>query len=216
MHQFHTLTHYQQLPTINQKQALLIRQLEDELRLAHETRIRTNDADIQQHIDALCLEKENLFKENCLLRDTIRELEMRIETQKQTLSVRDESIKKMVEMMNNKGIASKLMEDERVEMDRIKTRNIELEARLRHYETIIENKEKELIKVSGISLFLSLFQACFYHSCKISPFSYFLPPSYVDDFQLPASTNRGQPSPSASFVPQKLISRHFSLASQFS
>jgi len=216
LHQFHTLTHYQQLPTINQKQALLIRQLEDELRLAHETRIRTNDADIQQHIDALCLEKENLFKENCLLRDTIRELEMRIETQKQTLSVRDESIKKMVEMMNNKGIASKLMEDERVEMDRIKTRNIELEARLRHYETIIENKEKELIKVSGISLFLSLFQACFYHSCKISPFSYFLPPSYVDDFQLPASTNRGQPSPSASFVPQKLISRHFSLASQFS
>lgn len=138
-------------PLQQQKQALLIRQLEDELRLAHDTRIRTTDPDIQQHIDALCLEKENLFKENCLLRDTIRELEMRIETQKQTLSVRDESIKKMVEMMNNKGIATKLMEDERMEMDRIKTRNIELEARLRHYETIIENKEKELIKVSRSS-----------------------------------------------------------------
>ena len=136
-------------PDAQQKQALLIRQLEDELRLAHETRVtRTTDADVQQHIDALCLEKENLFKENCLLRDTIRELELRIETQKQTLSVRDESIRKMVEMMNNKGIATKLMEDERVEVDRVKTRNIELEARLRHYETIIQNKEKELIKVS--------------------------------------------------------------------
>lgn len=86
-----------------------------------------------------------------MLRDTIRELEMRLETQKQTLAARDDSIKKMVEMMNNKGIATKLMEDERMEMDRIKTRNIELEARLRHYETIIEAKERDIIKVSRIA-----------------------------------------------------------------
>lgn len=118
--------------------------------MAHETRVRTADPDIQQHIDALCLEKEALFKDNCLLRETIKELEMKIETQKQTLAVRDESIKRMVEMMNNKGLASKIIEDERVEMDRIKTRNIELEARLRHYESIIEAKEKDIIKVSDI------------------------------------------------------------------
>lgn len=98
------------------------------------------------------MEKEGLFKENCLLRETIRELEMRIETQKQTLAARDDSIKKMVEMMNNKGIATKIMEDERMEMDRIKTRNIELEARLRHYETIIEAKEKDIIKVSSFAI----------------------------------------------------------------
>lgn len=117
--------------------------------MAHETRhLRTTDPDIQQHIDALCIEKESLFKENCLFRETIRELEMKIEAQKQTLAVRDDSIKKMVEMMNNKGIATKIMEEERMEMDRIKTRNIELEARLRHYETIIEAKEKDIIKVS--------------------------------------------------------------------
>lgn len=83
-----------------------------------------------------------------MLRETIRELEMRVETQKQTLATRDDSIKKMMEMMNNKGIATKIMEDERMEMDRIKTRNIELEARLRHYESIIEAKEKDIIKVS--------------------------------------------------------------------
>lgn len=127
---------------------MLIRQLEEELKLAHETRIRTTDPDIQQHVDALCMEKENLFKDNCLLRDTIRELEMRIETQKQTLAARDDSIKKMVEMMNNKGIATKIMEDERLEMDRVKSRNIDLETRVRHYESIIEAKEKDLIKVS--------------------------------------------------------------------
>lgn len=134
--------------TIEQKQALLIKQLEEELRLAHETRLKATDTDIQQHIDALCNEKDALFKENCMLRDTLRELEMRIETQKQTLAARDDSIKKMVEMVNNKGIATKIMEDERLEMERVKTRNIELEARLRHYENVIESKEKDIIKVS--------------------------------------------------------------------
>lgn len=132
----------------------MIRQLEEELRLAHEQRVRTADPEIQQYLDGLCIEKESLFKENCLLRETIRELEMRIETQKQTLAARDDSIKKMVEMMNNKGITTRIMEDERMEMDKIKTRNIELEARLRHYESIIEAKEKDIIKVSysGASL----------------------------------------------------------------
>lgn len=84
-----------------------------------------------------------------MLRETMRELEMRVETQRQTLAARDDSIKRMVDMMSNKGLASKIMEDERIEMDRVKTRNIELEARLRHYESIIESKEKDLIKVSS-------------------------------------------------------------------
>lgn len=96
------------------------------------------------------MEKESLFKDNCMLRESIRELEMRVETQKQTLAARDESIKKMVEMMNNKGIATKIMEEERMEAERIKLRNIELETRLRHYESIIEAKEKDIIKVSGL------------------------------------------------------------------
>lgn len=33
-----------------------------------------------------------------------QELELRIETQKQTLSARDESIKKLLEMLQNKGM----------------------------------------------------------------------------------------------------------------
>lgn len=90
-----------------------------------------------------------------MLRDTLRELEMRIETQKQTLAARDDSIKKMVEMVNNKGIATKIIEDERIEMERVKTRNIELEARLRHYENVIESKEKDIIKVSCLLVELS-------------------------------------------------------------
>lgn len=76
-----------------------------------------------------------------------QELELRIETQKQTLAARDESIKKLMEMMQNKGIGSKMMEEERMEIERLRSRNIELETRLRHTEHLLETKEKELIKV---------------------------------------------------------------------
>jgi hypothetical protein len=34
----------------------------------------------------------------------LQELELRIETQKQTLQARDESIKKLLEMLQNKGV----------------------------------------------------------------------------------------------------------------
>lgn len=36
--------------------------------------------------------------------DFVQELELRIETQKQTLAARDESIKKLLEMLQNKGM----------------------------------------------------------------------------------------------------------------
>nr|KAF7425243.1 hypothetical protein H0235_007681 [Vespula pensylvanica] len=41
----------------------------------------------------------------------LRELELRIETQKQTLQARDESIKKLLEMLQNKGMGK---EEERI------------------------------------------------------------------------------------------------------
>lgn len=77
-----------------------------------------------------------------------QELELRIETQKQTLSSRDESIKKLMEALQSKGISGKMMEEERMEMEKLRTRNIELETRVRHLETILETKEREILKVS--------------------------------------------------------------------
>lgn len=72
---------------------------------------------------------------------------MRIETQKQTLASRDESIKKLMEAMQSKGISNKMLEEERMENDRLRTRNIELETRLRHMESVAEIKEKDALKV---------------------------------------------------------------------
>lgn len=131
-----------------QKQSALVRQLEEELRLAH---MRNPDQEVQQHLEALYAEKDHLGKEIYLLRETIKELELRIETQKQTLAARDESIKKLMEAMQSKqGLSGKLMEEERLEIERLRCKNIESESRLRHLEILMESKDKELLKLEEL------------------------------------------------------------------
>lgn len=83
-----------------QKQAMLVRQLEEELRM----RMRQPNIEMQQQMEAIYGENEHLQREIAILRDTIKELELRIETQKQTLQARDESIKKLLEMLQSKGM----------------------------------------------------------------------------------------------------------------
>ena len=53
--------------------------------------------------EALRKEKERQSKEIAILRKTIEEMDLRIDTQKQTLNARDESIKKLLEMLQSKG-----------------------------------------------------------------------------------------------------------------
>lgn len=79
---------------------MLVRQLEEELRM----RMRGPSIEMQQQMEVLFQENEHLTREIAILRDTIKELELRIETQKQTLQARDESIKKLLEMLQNKGM----------------------------------------------------------------------------------------------------------------
>ncbi|KAL9838744.1 LOW QUALITY PROTEIN: ERC protein 2 [Geothlypis trichas] len=78
--------------------------------------------------------QEELF----LLRKTLEEMELRIETQKQTLNARDESIKKLLEMLQSKGLPS------RMEDDNERTRRMaEAESQVNHLEVILDQKEKE-------------------------------------------------------------------------
>merc|ERR1711899_720678 len=49
------------------------------------------------------MENDHLTREVAILKETTKELEMRIETQKQTLQARDDSIKKLLEMLQSKG-----------------------------------------------------------------------------------------------------------------
>uniref|UniRef100_A0A0P4VPP1 ELKS/RAB6-interacting/CAST family member 1 n=1 Tax=Scylla olivacea TaxID=85551 RepID=A0A0P4VPP1_SCYOL len=96
-----------------QKQAMLVRQLEDELR--HQ-KARGLSVEVQSQLENLSTENDHLTREVAILRETIKELELRIETQKQTLAARDESIKKLLEMLQQKGIGK---EEERAMMQQM-------------------------------------------------------------------------------------------------
>ncbi|XP_073400265.1 ELKS/Rab6-interacting/CAST family member 1 isoform X11 [Dendrobates tinctorius] len=93
----------------------------------------------EENFRILHAEHERQAKELFLLRKTLEEMELRIETQKQTLNARDESIKKLLEMLQSKGVSSKVMEE-----DHERTRRLaEAEMHVHHLESLLDQKEKE-------------------------------------------------------------------------
>ncbi|GCB61449.1 hypothetical protein scyTo_0004095 [Scyliorhinus torazame] len=93
----------------------------------------------EENFRRLQAEHERQAKELFLLRKTLEEMELRIETQKQTLNARDESIKKLLEMLQSKGLPSKSMEEEHERSRRIS----EAESQVNHLEVLLDQKEKE-------------------------------------------------------------------------
>ncbi|XP_067400566.1 ERC protein 2 isoform X1 [Emydura macquarii macquarii] len=95
----------------------------------------------EENFRRLQAEHDRQAKELFLLRKTLEEMELRIETQKQTLNARDESIKKLLEMLQSKGLPSKGMEDDHERARRM----AEAESQVNHLEVILDQKEKENI-----------------------------------------------------------------------
>ncbi|XP_063796913.1 ERC protein 2 isoform X3 [Pseudophryne corroboree] len=95
----------------------------------------------EENFRRLQAEHDRQAKELFLLRKTLEEMELRIETQKQTLSARDESIKKLLEMLQSKGLPSKGMEEENEKTRRM----VEAESQLNHLEVLLDQKDKENI-----------------------------------------------------------------------
>uniref|UniRef100_A0A3P8ZTL1 ELKS/RAB6-interacting/CAST family member 2 n=1 Tax=Esox lucius TaxID=8010 RepID=A0A3P8ZTL1_ESOLU len=142
----------------NQHLQLTIQALQDELRtqrdlnhlLQQENGGRsgehyTNIELTEENFRRLQAEHDRQAKELFLLRKTLEEMELRIETQKQTLGARDESIKKLLEMLQSKGLPGgpgRVNEEEEQERAR---RIAEAEAQLGHLEVILDQKEKENI-----------------------------------------------------------------------
>uniref|UniRef100_A0A4W5Q331 ELKS/RAB6-interacting/CAST family member 2 n=1 Tax=Hucho hucho TaxID=62062 RepID=A0A4W5Q331_9TELE len=105
----------------------------------------TNIELTEENFRRLQAEHDRQAKELFLLRKTLEEMELRIETQKQTLGARDESIKKLLEMLQSKGLPGgpgRVNEEEEQERAR---RIAEAEAQLGHLEVILDQKEKENI-----------------------------------------------------------------------
>lgn len=108
----------------------------------------------EENFRRLQAEHDRQAKELFLLRKTLEEMELRIETQKQTLNARDESIKKLLEMLQSKGLPSKGMED-----DNERTRRMaEAESQVNHLEVILDQKEKENMHLREVIKNIYLFK----------------------------------------------------------
>ncbi|XP_037733940.1 ELKS/Rab6-interacting/CAST family member 1 isoform X16 [Chelonia mydas] len=135
----------------NQHMQMTIQALQDELRIQRDlnqlfqqdSSSRASEPFVaeltEENFQRLHAEHERQAKELFLLRKTLEEMELRIETQKQTLNARDESIKKLLEMLQSKGLSSKATEE-----DHERTRRLaEAEMHVHHLESLLEQKEKE-------------------------------------------------------------------------
>ncbi|KAM9816302.1 ELKS/Rab6-interacting/CAST family member 1-like isoform 2-T2 [Syngnathus typhle] len=94
----------------------------------------------EENFRRLHCEHDRQAKELFLLRKTLEEMEMRIETQKQTLGARDESIKKLLEMLQSKGPSAKASEE-----DQERTRRLaDAEMHWHHLESLLDQREREI------------------------------------------------------------------------
>ncbi|XP_033115269.1 ELKS/Rab6-interacting/CAST family member 1-like [Anneissia japonica] len=135
--------------SMDEKQQLSrsIQQLQEELQKQQTTSQVLNPTQ-RQEADALRVEKERQSKELFLLRKTLEEMEIRIDTQKQTLASRDESIKKLLEMLQSKGLAVKGIEANHEEMDRLRTKLVEAETKVIQVTTSLEQKQAEIANLA--------------------------------------------------------------------
>ncbi|KAG7521953.1 ELKS/Rab6-interacting/CAST family member 1 isoform X2 [Solea senegalensis] len=93
----------------------------------------------EENYRRLHVEHERQAKELFLLRKTLEEMELRIDTQKQTLGARDESIKKLLEMLQSKGPSAKASEE-----DQERTRRLaDAEMHRHHLESLLDQRDRE-------------------------------------------------------------------------
>uniref|UniRef100_A0A8C9VPV5 ELKS/RAB6-interacting/CAST family member 2 n=1 Tax=Scleropages formosus TaxID=113540 RepID=A0A8C9VPV5_SCLFO len=134
----------------NQHLQMTIQALQDELRTQRDLNLLLQQESVGRGVEhatielnednfrRLQAEHERQAKELFLLRKTLEEMELRIETQKQTLGARDESIKKLLEMLQSKGLGC----------DSERSRRLaDADSQLSHLEVILDQREKENLQL---------------------------------------------------------------------
>ncbi|XP_047242972.1 ELKS/Rab6-interacting/CAST family member 1-like isoform X9 [Girardinichthys multiradiatus] len=100
----------------------------------------------EENFRRLHAEHERQAKELFLLRKTLEEMELRIDTQKQTLVARDESIKKLLEMLQSKAPSAKASEE-----DQERTRRLaDAEMHRHHLESLLDQRDREITALREI------------------------------------------------------------------
>ncbi|KAH9504845.1 ERC protein 2 [Bulinus truncatus] len=103
--------------------------------------LSNNASLISQELSNLKQERDLQCREMVILKKTIEELEIRIESQRQTLDARDESIKKLLEMLHSKGINVTKVEDEKKELETLQVLLKEEEQKRKMLELCVNEKD---------------------------------------------------------------------------
>ena len=135
----HLKGNYDKLLNETDRNSIIIQQLHEELQnQRNSVSLTENDG----RITALKVQLSQKENEAFLLRKTLEEMELRIETQKETLASRDQSIKKLLEIIQDRGLANSM--ETNLDYSQTKLRNVELESQMGEMSAKLNSKEKEV------------------------------------------------------------------------
>jgi len=134
-----------------QHSQLTIQALHDELRtqrdlnqmLQEDYLNRSSDYQPSEGSRYLQEENERLTREQEILRSTVEEMEGRIEAQGEILVTRDESVKKLLEMLECRGVSVSESNGD-VQIASLKVKISDYESKMSHMKYIIEEKDNEI------------------------------------------------------------------------
>ena len=131
-----------------QKQASSVRELESKVR-SHKQSPTSSPVPKEEH-DTLKREYDDQTKETRILRKTVDEMELRLETQKQTLAARDGSIKKLLEMLQSKGLAADKIEESQKELEKVRVGKIEDQKTIKELRDSVSVKERNIVDLKEV------------------------------------------------------------------
>ncbi|XP_061187411.1 ELKS/Rab6-interacting/CAST family member 1-like isoform X1 [Saccostrea echinata] len=123
------------------KQASVIQSLESQVSLGEDVQASTRIS--QQEIEILQREKDKQSKEILILRRTVDEMELRIDIQKQTLAARDESMKKLLEMLQSKGHSISNIQENQLEIESLQAQRLEDERKIKQLQNELSQQLDE-------------------------------------------------------------------------
>jgi ELKS/RAB6-interacting/CAST family protein 1 len=97
----------------------------------------------QQENEILQREKDKQSKEILILRKTVDEMELRIDIQKQTLAARDESMKKLLEMLQSKGHSISNIQENQLEIENLQAQRLEDERKIKQLQNELSQQSDE-------------------------------------------------------------------------
>ena len=131
-----------------QKQASSVRELESKVKSHKEIAISSPIPKFEH--ENLKRDYDDQTKEITILRRTADEMELRLETQKQTLAARDGSIKKLLEMLQSKGLAADKIEESQKELEKVRVERIEDHKTIKELWDSISGKERNIVDLKEV------------------------------------------------------------------